>query len=311
MSELHGILLLDKPPGVTSNKALQQVKRLFNTKSKAGHTGSLDPLATGMLPICFGEATKFSTFLFNSDKTYIVIMQLGIKTDTGDLDGAVVCQETSLNYCFTNQQIGSILANFIGDIWQTPPIYSAIKQNGVRLYKLARKKTANIVVPSRLIKIYSIKLLDYCNIKQQIKLEVHCSKGTYIRTLVEDIAAKLNCLATVIYLRRIAVGYFDNKSKLTDINDLTKFLAQNNTSQQLLLPTETCLVGLKTIRLTLADSMLLKNGQSIQLSPYNLEYPLNSLICLKTEKDDLLGVGRIIENNKLVAKRLVKTILKS
>ena len=131
MNNLNGVLLLDKPAGITSNRALQRVKRLFNTTSKVGHTGSLDPLATGMLPICFGEATKFSGFLLNSDKKYIVTMQIGIKTDTGDLDGSVVASE-STNQIFTELEVQSVLKEFIGNISQVPPIYSAIKQNGVR-----------------------------------------------------------------------------------------------------------------------------------------------------------------------------------
>jgi tRNA pseudouridine55 synthase len=222
IQDINGILLLDKASGITSNRALQQVKHLFGKKVKAGHTGSLDPLATGMLPICFGKSTKLSGGLLNSDKKYIVTGQFGIKTDTADIDGNVTATQDNINNIFNNltkELIQLTLEQFIGEIWQTPPIYSALKHNGVRLYKLARQNqnnpNINIEIKPRLIKIYSIKLLNVCNIKHQINLEVHCGKGTYIRTLVEDIAAKLDCLATVSKLHRVSVGDFDSSCMIS------------------------------------------------------------------------------------------------
>jgi tRNA pseudouridine55 synthase len=191
-NDLNGVLLLDKPSGITSNRALQMVKHLFNAKGiKVGHTGSLDPLATGMLPICFGEAAKFSSFLLNSDKRYLVTMQLGLKTDTGDLDGAIIATDDSIkNKYFDQSAINQVLKQFIGKISQIPPIYSAIKQNGVRLYKIARSikqqsacienrqidPKINITLLPRIITIHEIKLLNICNTKKQISLEVFVAK---------------------------------------------------------------------------------------------------------------------------------------
>jgi len=315
-NEVNGVLLLDKNQGITSNQALQRVKRLFGKNTKAGHTGSLDPLATGMLPICFGEATKFSAFLLNSDKTYLVTAQFGIKTDTGDLDGTIVASnDDNKNYNFTELQVELALKKFIGDVWQVPPIYSAIKQNGVRLYKLAREnklakeKKVDIVVKPRLIKIYNIKLISICNIKQQITLEVFCSKGTYIRTLIEDLAAALNALATVASLRRITVGDFV-AANMVSIADLEKLLATGSKSalEQLLLPVTTCLTSLPILKIDQINTKLLRNGKMVHITDLYTKFSVNTLICLITEKENLLGVGEVLAGNNLVARRLVKSI---
>ena len=309
-NNIDGVLLLDKKPGVTSNQALQQVKRLIGKDVKAGHTGSLDPLATGMLPLCFGEATKFSAFLLNSDKTYLVTAQFGIKTDTGDLDGAIIAtSENQKNYNFTESQVEIALKKFIGDIWQTPPIYSAIKQDGVRLYKLAREKKENIVVKPRIIKIYNIKLINICSAKQQITLEVHCSKGTYIRTLIEDLAAELNCLATVASLRRIAVGNFV-ATEMVSILKLEKLLETGSKAalEQLLLPVTACLVDLPVLKVDQINARLLHNGKMVNIDNLNEKFSVNSLICLLTIEGNLLGVAEVLAGNNIVAKRLVKFI---
>ena len=309
MNKFNGVLLLDKPTGITSNHALQRVKRLFNTKSKAGHTGSLDPLATGMLPICFGEATKFSAFLLNSDKKYIVTMQLGIKTDTGDLDGSIIDTDDNIdNQVFTELQVDKVLKEFIGEIWQVPPIYSAIKQNGVPFYKLARcakqSEKINIIPPRRLIKIYSLELLNICNQKKQITLEVHCSKGTYIRSLSQDVAAKLNCLATVAILRRTMVGQFMADDMMT-IEEIEK---SNLMLNKLLLPVKSCLTSLPSLEINQIEAKLLQNGKQVYIDNLNSKFEnINSLVCLFNSFDyQLLGVGEIIKDNLLVAKRLVQ-----
>jgi len=323
MNNLNGVLLLDKPAGITSNRALQRVKRLFNTTSKVGHTGSLDPLATGMLPICFGEATKFSGFLLNSDKKYIVTMQIGIKTDTGDLDGSVVASE-STNQIFTELEVQSVLKEFIGNISQVPPIYSAIKQNGVPLYKLARlaKKQSqklddnanpvekiNITPLPRTIKINSIKLYEICNLKKQITLEVNCSKGTYIRTLVEDIAAKLNCLATVISLRRIEVGNFMaiDMISMEELERRVETINNEEIFNQLLLPVKVCLASLPILEINQIDATLLQHGKHIHIDNLNSKFSVNTLICLVNTKDsELLGVGEVMDADGLAVKRLVR-----
>ncbi|NOS74887.1 MAG: tRNA pseudouridine(55) synthase TruB [Methyloglobulus sp.] len=199
---IHGILLLDKRLGISSNRALQEVKRLFNA-NKAGHTGSLDPLATGLLPLCFGEATKVSGMMLDDDKRYKVIVQLGIRTDTGDLEGSIV--ETRIVPEFTVEGIHGILEKFTGAIDQIPPMYSALKQNGKKLYELARDGIT-VERKARRITIFELKLLAAS--KDTLELEVHCSKGTYIRSLAEDIGQELGCGATVKELRRIQAGQF-------------------------------------------------------------------------------------------------------
>ena len=307
--EINGILLLDKSSGITSNKALQQIKRFLGTKSKAGHTGSLDPLATGMLPVCFGEATKFSSFLLNSDKKYLVTAQLGIKTDTGDLAGTVISKEENINYNFNEEQVNSILQIFVGEIWQTPPIYSAIKQNGVRLYKLAREHKHNIVVNPRLITIYSIKLINICSIKKQIILQVHCSKGTYIRSLIEDIAKKLHCLATVATLRRIAIGDFID-SQMISISKLENLLSTATDPfekidlliNKYLLPVKYCVSKLPVLTLDSKQIEIIFKGQQIKANDLHVK---DNLICLISPNGNFLGVGENIGNNQIKAKRLV------
>lgn len=336
-NDLNGVLLLDKPSGITSNRALQVVKNLFNAKGiKVGHTGSLDPLATGMLPICFGEAAKFSSFLLNSDKRYLVTMQLGLKTDTGDLDGAVIATDDSIkNKYLEKSAVNQVLEQFIGKISQIPPIYSAIKQNGVRLYKLARSikqqsagiengqidPKMNITLLPRIVTIHEIKLLNICNTKKQISLEVCCSKGTYIRSLVTDIAAKLNCLATVATLRRTMVGSFISENMVTilELENLVKdYIYNQDLSNKdnvkilekklllLLLPVKICLTGLPVLAIKPHDSLLLQHGKRICLDN-KLQFTANSLICLiNSSNDQLLGVGKVIEDNILVAHRLVR-----
>lgn len=202
LRDCNGILLLDKPPKLTSNRALQIVKRLF-LACKAGHTGSLDPLATGMLPICFGRATKLATQLLAQDKCYQAIAQLGIKTNTGDAEGIILQQKPVLEYSL--EDLENVFQHFRGKILQVPSMFSALKYEGEPLYKLARR---GIEVPRqpREIEIYNLNLINYS--ANQLTLNVHCSKGTYIRNLVEDIGEMLGCGAHIISLRRYAIGNF-------------------------------------------------------------------------------------------------------
>ncbi|MGI9214917.1 MAG: tRNA pseudouridine(55) synthase TruB [Gammaproteobacteria bacterium] len=336
MIVVDGVLLLDKPTGITSNQALQRVKKLFKIRNKAGHTGSLDPLATGMLPICFGEATKFSSFLLNSDKKYQVIMQLGIKTTTADIDGEIIAKNDNLDQLnFSGSSIiQEILPEFIGEISQIPPVYSAIKINGVRSYKLARnadklaKKSdqqfspdiyqAVNTPPARIIKIYAIKLLHICNLKHQISLEVHCSKGTYIRALVEDLGQKLNCFATVIALRRIAVGDFEinsHKDYIFSIEQLNKIININSNNnydlnnilnlKKLLFPIKDCLKALPQLIINQEQATMLVQGKQVYIENlYNL-FAINMLVVLIIDNNKFLGIGEINNNNILTSKRLV------
>lgn len=214
--DVHGVLLLDKPQGMTSNDALQKVKRLFNAK-KAGHTGALDPLATGMLPICFGEATKFSQYLLDSDKRYRVIAKLGERTDTSDADGQIISTR-SVN--ITQSQIEEALTHFRGDILQVPTMFSALKYQGKPLYEYARQ---GIVIEreARPITIYDNQFIQYDSTKHELTLEIHCSKGTYIRTIVDDLGELLGCGAHVIYLRRLQVSNYpiDNMITLDELQN--------------------------------------------------------------------------------------------
>ena len=200
--DIDGMLLLDKSPGMTSNDAVQRIKRLLQAR-KVGHTGSLDPIATGLLPICLGEATKLSSFLLNTDKRYRVLVRLGQTTSTGDVEGAVLEQKPVP--ILTEALIENVLERFRGAISQVPPMHSALKHQGARLYELARKGI-EVQRPARQIHIYELKLIEFG--PQHLDLDVHCSKGTYIRSLAEDIGALLGCGGHVERLRRTAVGNF-------------------------------------------------------------------------------------------------------
>ncbi|MEN8214397.1 MAG: tRNA pseudouridine(55) synthase TruB, partial [Pseudomonadota bacterium] len=203
---ISGILLLDKPLNLTSNAALQRVKRFYKA-DKAGHTGSLDPLATGLLPICLGAATKASAFLLDADKRYLTTVKLGEKTSTADAEGEVIEQRSVEGV--TPQRVEEILQQFIGDIEQLPPMYSAVKHKGERLYKLAREGK-EVERQPRQITIYSIGLVSLQD--DLLELDIHCSKGTYVRTLAEDIGEALGCGGHVAALRRTAVGPYDGSN---------------------------------------------------------------------------------------------------
>ena len=214
--DVHGIILLDKPGGITSNDALQQVKRIYNA-AKAGHTGALDPLATGMLPICFGEATKFSQFLLDADKRYQVTARLGVRTDTSDSEGSV----DSVRPVDVNEdQLAQALDKFRGDIMQVPSMFSALKHQGRPLYEYAREGI-EIEREARPITIYSLELKAFSG--EEISLEVHCSKGTYIRSLIDDLGELLGCGAHVIQLRRTQVASYPN-DKMLNLEKLNEIL---------------------------------------------------------------------------------------
>lgn len=227
---VNGILVIDKPKGLSSNAALQKVKRIYGAK-KAGHTGSLDPLATGILPICFGTATKKAGDLLATDKKYVTKAQLGIKTETGDAEGDIVSQ--SEVQWPSDEELAELINSFHGEQEQVPSMYSALKHNGTPLYKLARQ---GIVVPRepRKINILDINILHIDREQNTIDLSVACSKGTYIRTLVEDIGDKLGCGAHVAELRRIGAGPYslsdmhsiDELEQIADFEQLDKLLME-------------------------------------------------------------------------------------
>lgn len=213
-NNINGIILLNKRLGVSSNRALQEVRRLFNA-NKAGHTGSLDPLATGVLPLCFGEATKVSSLMLDDDKRYSVTIQLGVLTDTGDKEGQVLISKPVPE--ISSEQLTTCLNRFTGAQQQIPPMYSALKYQGKKLYELAREGIT-IERVARDITIFSINILNFEN--EQLTLDVHCSKGTYIRSLAQDIGEYFNCGGNVIALHRTQAGIFDISQTKT-LDELT------------------------------------------------------------------------------------------
>ena len=256
---VHGIVLLDKRLGVSSNRALQEVRHLFNA-NKAGHTGSLDPLATGLLPLCFGEATKVSALMLDDNKRYQVIIQLGVMTDTGDAEGVVI--ETKPVPDLSIEEIQTCLQQFTGEIEQIPPMYSALKHNGKKLYELAREGKT-IERKARRIKIFELKLLRFSSWSQesdQLMLEVFCSKGTYIRSLAEDIGHALGCGGTVKVLRRLEAGQFSIEHAKT-IEQLTAMSEQE--LFQCLINVDKPLEALPSVHLSDEQAIAIKYGQSI------------------------------------------------
>ena len=253
-NNLNGILLLDKPLMLSSNHAIQKIKKQFNIK-KVGHTGTLDPLATGLLPVCMGQATRISRFLINSDKTYRALIMLGTRTSTGDKEGEII--ETCSSDVSTNTAyIDKVLKSFIGEQKQIPPMYSALKHNGERLYKLAQKGL-NVSRKARSINIYSIDLISINH--DYLEVIIECSKGTYIRTLAEDIAKKLGTVGHIDQLRRLNIKCFDGQSMFS-FNQIMKAKSIN----QFLLPIDIPLKHLAKKDFSESESSMFINGLSIQ-----------------------------------------------
>lgn len=296
--QVDGILLLDKPPDISSNGALQRVKRLFRAK-KAGHTGSLDPIATGMLPLCFGEATKFSQFLLDSDKTYHVVAKLGEQTSTGDIEGEVIATASTAD--ITSERLQAVMQGMIGEIEQVPPMFSALKHQGKPLYELARKGI-EVERKPRLISIFSLQLIDFQ--KDEFSFKVHCSKGTYVRTLVEDIARSLNCLAHVTALRRVNVSPYDGATMYT-LPQLEAILADagEEALASCLLPVESSVQIYPAINLPAASAFYLRQGQ-----PIRANFPAdNKLVRLYEEDMTFLGMGEPMADGRIKPYRLIAT----
>lgn len=296
--QVNGILLLNKPEEMTSNTALQKVKRLFNAK-KAGHTGSLDPIATGMLPICFGEATKFSQFLLDSNKTYRVVAKLGMKTTTGDSEGEVMVVKPVIN--LTEERIKTVMREFLGEIEQVPPMYSAVKYQGQPLYKLARRGIS-VERKSRKVTIFSLDF-EKCE-GDELTLHVHCSKGTYIRTLVEEIGERLDCGAHVIKLCRLSVSPYQNAT-MYSLSDLEELLAMQGQAglHSCLLPIETAVRVFPAISLSSAATFYLRMGQSIRAN-----VKIDSLLVrLMSDDARFLGIGEVTPDGRIKPHRLIST----
>lgn len=288
---ISGVLLLDKPIGISSNGALQHAKRIYRA-AKAGHTGNLDPIATGLLPICFGEATKFSQFLTDSDKRYQAVIKLGETTDTGDAEGQVL--ETR-PVSATLAQVETVLERFEGEIEQTPPMYSALKHQGRPLYDYARKGV-EIERAARRVTIHELILLDFEG--DTLKLDVACSKGTYIRVLAEDIGKALGCGAHMTGLRRTRVGGFSLEQAVT--LDTLESLGEPE-RDALLLPADVLAADFPRMDLDADSAFYMRRGQAIWMP--RLE--LHQLYRIYDEKQVFIGMGEVAEDGKLAPKRLV------
>lgn len=291
---VNGILLLDKSSGYSSNSALQKVKRLFRAK-KAGHTGNLDPLASGMLPICFGEATKFSQFLLESDKTYRVSALLGIRTTTSDAEGDVISERVVPTLTF--EEIDRKFDAFRGGIDQIPSMFSALKYQGQPLYKLARQGIT-VERPSRSVMVYDLTVMNFNN--SIIEFDLQCSKGTYVRTLVDDFGEVLGCGAHVIALRRLLVGPYPYESMVT-MEQLEAKRDHFPELDQHLLPISTSVSKFPEIQLTESMAFYVRQGQSVIIS----NAPSSGFVRIATKAGRFLGVGEIIDGSRLAPRRLV------
>lgn len=306
---INGVLLLDKPYEMSSNHALQAVKRIYFAQ-KAGHTGALDPLATGMLPICLGEGTKFSQFLLDTDKTYQVVAKLGIRTTTSDADGEIV-SEKAVNV--SDEALNDALNSFRGTTKQVPSMYSALKYKGQPLYKYARE---GIDVPreARDITVFNLELLRFDKDNREVELEIHVSKGTYIRTIVDDLGELLGCGAHVADLRRLAVGEYpiDKMVTLEQLETLfeqakTQDIAPSELLDQLLLPMQSAVKGMPCVYVDAMSANFLRHGNPVQGYRAPAEGSVQVYIG-ENEQDEsaeFIGVGHINDDGLVAPKRIV------
>jgi tRNA pseudouridine55 synthase len=293
--DVHGIVLLDKPRGYSSNQALQRVKYLFRAR-KAGHTGSLDPLATGLLPVCLGEATKVSGFLLDADKHYRTRCLLGVTTDTGDAEGQVLRERPvpSLNEAV----VEAALAPFRGPIRQVPPMHSALKHQGRRLYELARKGE-QVERPAREVTIHGLACLGFT--AESLELDVRCSKGTYIRTLVEDIGERLGCGAHVTELRRLGLGPFGSPLMVTLEEIETRAGEGEVALDALLAPVDSALAHWPAVSLDRDSAYYLRHGQAVFVPGA----PTRGMVRIYGPGATFLGMGEILDDGRVGPRRLM------
>jgi tRNA pseudouridine55 synthase len=292
---------LDKPLGVSSNRALQTAKRLYFA-AKAGHTGSLDPLATGVLPLCFGEATKFSQYLLDADKAYQSTFVLGVATATGDAEGEV--QETCDASHITEADVSLELTAFRGEIEQVPSMFSAIKQDGQPLYKLARQGI-EVERKARKVVIKQLELRAFRGgDKPEVDIYLECSKGTYVRSIAEDLGRALGCGAHVSALRRTRAGPFsiEDSVSMTTLEAL-KSNEQMAEMDALLLPADTALGGLPLVRLTESGGYYIRQGQPVQVP----NAPSDGMVRVALETGEFLGIGEILDDGRVAPRRLIVT----
>ncbi|MDP1932082.1 MAG: tRNA pseudouridine(55) synthase TruB [Gammaproteobacteria bacterium] len=299
--DITGILVLDKAKGMSSNACLQEVKRLFEAE-KAGHTGSLDPLATGVLPLCFGEATKISQFLLDSDKRYRTMIRLGQRTDSADSQGSIISERPVLG--ITREHVLDALEQFRGGIEQTPPMYSALKHKGTPLYKLARAGE-EVERKARPVTIHDLELLAFSNTDglATLELEIYCSKGTYVRTIADDLGEALGCGGHVIELRRLQAGAFKEVQCVT-IARLREAREAGGLAQldEFLFAPDLAVAELPPVILPSMTADFLKQGQAVLVR----HLPGSGLVRLYDE-DEFIGIGTILDDGRVAPRRLFAT----
>lgn len=292
---IAGIVVLDKTTGLNSNAALQQVKRLYEA-NKAGHTGSLDPLATGVLPICLGEATKVSQFLLDADKQYRVRIKLGVRTDTCDSEGTVIEEIDPM--AVEREQVVEALKAFEGEIEQLPPMYSALKKEGVPLYKLARQGKTVEREPRR-VTIHRIELTAF--IDREVELEIDCTKGTYVRTIADDLGQSLGCGAHVVALRRTRAGdFYEADCIKSSLLENEKEQGGLETIDRHLFPMDKAVGHLPDVHMPAVTADQIRHGQAVTVR----HLPQDGLVRMY-EEDSFFGIGIIDDDGKLAPKRLV------
>lgn len=302
---ISGILILDKPAGQSSNRSLQIAKRLFDA-SKAGHTGSLDPLATGVLPLCFGEATKFSQFLLDSDKAYRSTFLLGVITASGDADGDVV--ESRDASPVTEAAVMAGLEQFSGEIDQIPSMFSALKHNGQPLYKLARQGL-EVERKSRRVTVYDIQLEAFRSGEQtggnpEVDVYIRCSKGTYVRSIAEDLGLALGCGAHVKMLHRVQAGPFlEQQAVSLDALEVLKQKDEFLSLDNLLLPADCAVMHLAKVEMAASEQFYMLQGQPVQISGS----PTDGVVRMYGESGSFLGIGEILDDGRVGPKRLIAT----
>jgi tRNA pseudouridine55 synthase len=303
---VNGVFLLDKPFGLSSNHALQRVRRLFDA-NKAGHTGSLDPLATGVLPICLGEATKFSQFLLDAEKGYRSTFSLGLRTESGDVDGGEVSRIDASH--ITLEQVEQAVETFRGDIEQVPSMYSALKHNGQPLYKLARQGIEVERAP-RSITIYDYKILDFKpGVIAELDVEVRCSKGTYIRSLADDLGQMLGCGAHVSALHRTLAGPFHESETLT-LSALEEMRESGEPEQldHLLKPMDIAVADRMAVELSETVAAYFQLGQEVMSGEAFRNGQEGDIVRVFREGGAFLGVATVTEDGRIAPKRLVVEI---
>ncbi|SRR5690625_2455330 len=300
---INGLLILDKPAGVTSNRALQQVKRIFNA-AKAGHSGSLDPFATGVLPICLGEATKFTQFLLDADKGYRCTVRFGVATATGDIDGEVTARTDTSG--LTAETVEAALDAFRGDILQVPSMYSALKHQGKPLYELARAGV-EVERKARPVTVHELVMQAFRpGAEAEADFAIHCTKGTYVRTIAEDLGAALGCGAHVTVLRRSLAYPFTlaqaiTMEQLQTLRDAEDFAGLD----ALLLPMDAAAADLAEVELTSDMAWYLRNGQPVMAPQIYRCAAEGDIVRIFTEEREFLGVGEVLDDGRVAPRRLV------